>query len=193
MQAQNRDARSPETRLLNTARQLFCRDGIHATGIARVLSEANVARRTLYERFGSKENLLRAVFEREADMWFYWFDVVLPNRFTQPVERILGLFDLLRDWFASDEFYGCIFINAVAEHDKTSSWVRGLAEAHLAKVHGRIMHLTTAAGVNDPAITADQISMLIDGAIVTAMMTRRASAALIAQRTARDILAHTIS
>jgi AcrR family transcriptional regulator len=192
MQTQNVTV-DAEARLLDAARQLFCREGIHATGIARVLSHAKVARRTLYERFGSKENLLRAVFEREADMWFYWFDVQLPHRFNGPENKITGLFDLLHEWFDSGEFYGCIFINAVAEHDKTASWVRDLAEDHLSKVHGRILNMVREAGVPDPAMTADQISLLIDGAIVTAMISRNAAAATIAKKTAIDILRCAIS
>lgn len=188
MSTQDTASLSAEMRLLDAARKLFCRDGIHTTGVARVIDEASVARRTLYERYGSKENLLRAVFEREASMWYYWFDVVLPDRHSGAGEQLLGLFDILHDWFSSEDFYGCIFINAVAEHDKTTGWVREIALAHLACVNARILALVRKTGVKQPREVTDQLSMLIDGAIVSAMMTRSPVAAHTAKRTANAIL-----
>ena len=131
-------------RLLESARRLFCREGIHATGVSRLLSEAKVARRTLYESYGSKENLLRAVFDREAAMWFGWFDHSLPQHTDDPEQRLIYLFDLLEAWFASGRFFGCLFTNAVAEHDKSSSWVRDLAQEHFDRVHARIERATCA-------------------------------------------------
>lgn len=179
---------SPETRLLETAIELFCREGIHATGITAIINQAQVARRTLYERYGSKENLLRAVFKREGQRWFTWFDTTLPALSTQPQTQLLGLFDLLRDWFDSDEFYGCIFINAAAEHHKEASWVVTLAQAHLNEIRGRILSLVERAGLEEADSIADELSLLVDGAIVTAMMSRDPAGALTARRIAQQIL-----
>ena len=58
---------APHERILEVARELFCRDGIHATGIDRILAEANASKMTLYSRFGSKEALLREVLAREGE------------------------------------------------------------------------------------------------------------------------------
>ena len=71
--------KSAEEKLLLAARRLFCRAGIHATGISQILEEAGVARRSLYKHYGSKENLLKAVLDTEANMWFHWFDLDLPG------------------------------------------------------------------------------------------------------------------
>ena len=90
-------------KLLQTACRLFCKEGIHATGIARIIEESGVSRRTLYLHFGSKENLLKAVFEAEASIWFRWFDRDLPQMHCSPVERILALFDLMQNWFKSED------------------------------------------------------------------------------------------
>lgn len=171
-------------RLLDSARRLFCREGIQATGVSRLLSDAKVARRTLYESYGSKENLLRAVFEREAAMWFSWFDRDLPQHTDDPEQQLVFLFDLLEEWFAGGRFFGCLFTNAVAEHDKSSSWVRDLAQEHFDRVHARIESLATASGLRDPNGVAQQICLLIDGAIATAMVSRNAQSA----RVARSIL-----
>lgn len=175
--------------MLDTARELFCRRGIHATGITSIIQESNVARRTLYEHFGSKENLLRAVFEREGKMWFDWFDVSLPAMSADPKTQLIRLFDLLHDWFSGPGFYGCIFINAVAEHDKQLGWMAPHAHAHLKAVRERILRLAEAAAVPQPDVAADQLCLLIDGAIVSAMVSRRPDSALTAQKVALTLLA----
>lgn len=180
---------TPEAKLLATARRLFCSDGIHATGVARILKDSGVARRTLYERYGSKENLLRAVFDAEAQMWFGWFDTDLPALSSDPAAQLLGLFDLLDAWFQDSEFFGCIFVNAVAEHEKEAGWVRDTAMAHRGLVNGRLHRLLKRAGVRQPARATEKISLVIDGAIVTAMVTGEASAARLAKSIAQDILA----
>ena len=83
---------SAQEKILEASKKLFCRDGIHATGVARIIKESGVARRTLYERYGSKESLLKAVFASEADMWFRWFDGDLSRPQIAPAARVLMLF-----------------------------------------------------------------------------------------------------
>lgn len=177
-----------EQRLLLAARRLFCREGIHATGVARLLDEAGVARRTLYQRFGSKDNLLKAVFAAEAAMWYAWFDVDLPARAAGPRERVLALFDILGEWFDSDAFFGCIFLNAVAEHDKQTSWVRDIAADHREAVDARVARLLRAARICRVTATTAKLSLIVDGAIVTAMVTGDRSAATTARAIASDVL-----
>ncbi|MFJ2992979.1 TetR/AcrR family transcriptional regulator [Pandoraea sp. NPDC087047] len=179
----------PGQRLLDTARRLFCREGIHATGVARILSEAGVARRTLYENFGSKDNLLKAAFEHEAQMWFQWLDD-LPRRATDPEQQLLVLFDILQEWFSSDRFFGCLFTNAVAEHEKESSWVRDLALAHFSEVQRRIVILSRAAALAEPEAFARQFCLLVDGAIAIAMVTRKSESAGTAKTIAQCLLDH---
>ena len=179
----------PRQRLLDAARRLFCREGIHATGVARILSDAEVARRTLYENFGSKDNLLRAVFKDEAEMWFQWLND-LPARASDPEQQLLALFDVLKEWFSSDRFFGCLFTNAVGEHDKESSWVRDLALAHFAEVQRRVTLLTHDIGLARPDEFARQFCLLMDGAIATAMVTRNAESASTAKGIASCLLQH---
>lgn len=179
---------STEEKLLLTARRLFCRVGIHATGISKILEEAGVARRSLYKHYGSKENLLKAVFDTEADMWFRWFDLVLPNRECSACERVLSLFDLLEEWFGKEDFFGCVFINAVAEHEKDSGWVKNAAVAHREKINGRLRAMVAACGARDPDVVTEKLSLIIDGAIVTAMVTGSGEAAHIGRLAAEDIM-----
>jgi AcrR family transcriptional regulator len=180
--------KSTEEKLLLAARRLFCRAGIHATGITRILEEAGVARRSLYTHYGSKENLLKAVFDTEAKMWFHWFDLDLPGLKCSPRDRILALFDLLENWFAKEDFFGCVFINAVAEHEKDSRWVKDVAGAYRDQIIDRLSALVVESEAKDPEMLTQKLGLIIEGAIVTAMVTQSSQAAHIARLAAEDVL-----
>jgi AcrR family transcriptional regulator len=186
----NRNPRkgNSKKKLLQAACRLFCKEGIHATGIARIIEESGVSRRALYMHYGSKENLLKAVFEAEANMWFRWFDDDLAALKCPPRERILALFDLMRNWFDSEHFYGCVFINAVAEHDKGNSWVQEIANAHREKINAKLRAMIADSGERNPTMVTEKLSLLIDGTIVTAMVTGKGDIAHIGRLAAEDIL-----
>jgi AcrR family transcriptional regulator len=179
---------SPEERLIAAGQRLFCREGIHATGIARLLAEAGVSRKTLYERFGSKERLLHVVLEREGATWRHWFARGLEATSGTPSERLLAAFDLLDEWFQQPNFYGCAFINAVAEHDKLSMPLSELAITHRAETNRLLLDIAGQTGASEPELLVEKLSVLIDGAIVTAMITRQPEAAKHAKQAAADIL-----
>ncbi|HTJ54395.1 MAG TPA: TetR/AcrR family transcriptional regulator [Nitrosospira sp.] len=180
--------KSTEEKLLLAARRLFCQAGIHATGISRILEEAGVARRSLYTHYGSKENLLKAVLDTEASMWFHWFDLELPDLKCSARERILVLFDLLGKWFEKEDFFGCIFINAVAEHEKDSGWVKDMAGAYRYQIIARLQSLVVESGAGNADMVTQKLGLIIEGAIVTAMVTQSSKAAHIARLAAEDIL-----
>ena len=180
--------KSPEEKLLLAARRLFCQAGIHATGITRILEEAGVARQSLYTHYGSKENLLKAVLDTEASMWFQWFDLDLPALKCSPSQRILALFDLIEKWFEKEDFFGCIFVNAVAEHEKDSGWVRDMAGTYRDQIIDRLGALVMESGARNPDIVIQKLGLIIEGAIITAMVTQSSKAAHIARLAAEDVL-----
>ena len=59
--------------LVETALDLFYRNGFHATGIDRILAEAGVAKMTLYKHFRSKDDLIVAALERRDERFRAWF------------------------------------------------------------------------------------------------------------------------
>ena len=68
--------------LVETAIRLFNRDGFHATGIDTILSEAGVAKMTLYKHFKSKDDLIVAALRRRDERWMTWFRGELKRRGT---------------------------------------------------------------------------------------------------------------
>jgi len=164
-------AESPAMRLVLTATRLFNENSIHATGIDRIIAEAGVARRTLYNQFGSKEGLIRAVMQRESNAWFEWLDSELaPSAMHNPRQRITRFFALLGEWFSRSDFKGCSFINAVGEHP-LDNCVRPIAKAHRQANFEYIRGLLAGSKISNPDKVADQITILADGATVTAMVT----------------------
>lgn len=176
-------------RIIAAATRLFCQYGITAVGVDAVVAEAATAKATLYKTFGSKERLVEAVLEREGAAWRDWFLGELLKGEATPLSRLRRIFPVLRDWFGDDRFFGCPFINAVAEHDKRDDRLRQIALAHKKVVLATLSRLAAEAGAPDPDGAAHQLGLLIDGAIVAAMITRDENVALLAGETADLLLA----
>src|SRR5271169_1897105 len=166
------DDESARGRLLSAATHLFCKDGINATGIDAIIHEAGTAKTTLYKLFGSKTNLVHAVLETEGKQWREWFIAAVESGGGSAQAKLTRIFPALKDWFQQERFYGCPFINAVGEHDKDQKQLRAIAMRHKKVVLAYIERLAGEMGAADPKVLAHQLALLMDGAIVAAMVTR---------------------
>jgi AcrR family transcriptional regulator len=177
------DARAPpRERLIETARILFCRYGINSVGVDAIVDAAGTAKTTLYKLFGSKDGLVEAVLEREGSMWRTWFLGAIDGPGGSARERLDRIGPALKVWFSRDDFYGCAFINAVGESDKADDRMRSLAIAHKKIVLERLSALCAEDGDPEPEQAAHTLGLIIDGAIVMALITRDPSAAEVASR-----------
>src|ERR1700732_26107 len=166
------DDESARGRLLNAATHLFCKNGINATGIDAIIDEAGTAKTTLYKLFGSKTNLVHAVLESEGKQWREWFIGAIEAGGGDPQTKLARIFPSLKRWFGEERFYGCPFINAVAEHDKDQKQFRNIALRHKEVGLAHIEKLAGEMGAVEPESLAHQLALLIDGAIVAAMVSR---------------------
>jgi len=164
------DEESARGRLLNAATHLFCKNGINATGIDAIIDEAGTAKTTLYKLFGSKTNLVHAVLESEGKQWREWFIGAIEAGGGDPQTKLARIFPALKSWFGEERFYGCPFINAVAEHDKDQKQFRNIAMRHKKVILAHIEKLAAEMGAAEPEVLAHQLALLIDGAIVAAMV-----------------------
>jgi AcrR family transcriptional regulator len=171
------DEESARGRLLSAATHLFCKNGINATGIDAIIDEAGTAKTTLYKLFGSKTNLVHAVLESEGRQWREWFIGAIEAGGGEPQEKLARIFPALKSWFGEERFYGCPFINAVAEHDKDQKQFRSIALKHKKVVLAHIEKLAGEMGAAEPVTLAHQLALLIDGAIVAAMVSRNPAVA----------------
>lgn len=183
----------PHERIIEVARALFCRDGIHSTGIDRILSEAGASKMTLYARFGSKEALVRIVLTREGAEWRHEFFTAVNEAAADPAGRLRAVIPALRTWFEHERFYGCAFMNAAAEHAKGSAggepWLRALTAEHHGEILAFLGALATDAGYPEPGILAKQVLLVMDGAIAAMMVNGDRGVLDVADRTLAAVLA----
>jgi AcrR family transcriptional regulator len=166
------DEETARGRLLSAATRLFCKNGINATGIDAIINEAGTAKTTLYKLFGSKTNLVHAVLESEGKQWREWFIASVEAGGGSAQAKLTRIFPALKEWFREERFYGCPFINAVGEHDKDLKQFRVIAMKHKKVVLAYIEKLAGEMGAAEPEMLAHQLGILIDGAIVAAMVSR---------------------
>jgi AcrR family transcriptional regulator len=181
------DDESARGRLLSAATYLFCKNGINATGIDAIIDAAGTAKTTLYKLFGSKTNLVHAVLESEGRQWREWFIGAIETGGGDAQVKLLRIFPALKTWFGEERFYGCPFINAVGEHDKDQKQFRAIAMKHKKIVLAHIERLAAEMGAVEPAVLAHQLALLIDGAIVAAMVSRDPTVADTAGLAARSL------
>ncbi|KVC88106.1 TetR family transcriptional regulator [Burkholderia ubonensis] len=181
-------------RLLDAAEALIYSGGIHATGVDAIVKRSGAARKSFYSHFESKEALVVAALERRDERWMRWFVDATLARGKTPRTQLLGMFDVLRDWFSQPDFHGCAFLNASGEIADADDPVRIVARAHkarlLAFVRERLDALADDAGIERRALArvARQWLVLIDGAIGVALVSGDATAARDARATAELLL-----
>lgn len=180
----------PKERILDAAAKLFVRDGFHATGIDTIVTEADVAKMTLYKHFESKDALIVEVLRRGDEKWRARFEAKVEQLAQTPEQRLLAVFDALQDWFEEDDFYGCTFINASAEYSmqRDNNKVLQVAEDHSNRVGEFIYGLAVAANAKDPKQLATHLGLLMEGAIVKAVTSGQPEVAQKAKEAAKVLI-----
>ncbi|QVQ28179.1 TetR/AcrR family transcriptional regulator [Achromobacter deleyi] len=158
-----------QEKLLRATEQLIYSGGISATGMDLIVKTSGVARKTIYRLYPTKEALVAAALQARDERWMEWF-VEATTAAPTPQARLMSIFDALRAWFASEGFRGCAFINAAGEIGSADSPIRKVARLHKERLLAHVLALAQAAGVPQPQERARQLLVLIDGAIVVAMV-----------------------
>ena len=174
--------------LVDTALELFGREGYHATGIDRILARAGVAKMTLYKHFKSKDELILAVLRRRDERFRNWFMRDVERRARSPRDRLLALFDALGHWLASDGGAGCMFINASAEYARPDDPIHMAASEHLGLVLNYVRALTKSAGAKESDALADGLMLLMEGAIILSYVAGDGNAAARAKTAAEALI-----
>jgi len=160
---------TPRQRLLDAAADLFYRQGIGAVGVDLVSKAAGVSKRTLYQQFGSKDQLVAESLEARGTailgMYLPADDDGAPAR-----KQILAVFDGLRGWTASAGFRGCPFVNTATELADPGHPARRVARDYKLRLRDYFARQAERGGAEDPQRLADQLIVVFDGAIVQAVM-----------------------
>ncbi|MES9875223.1 MAG: TetR/AcrR family transcriptional regulator [Candidatus Sedimenticola sp. PURPLELP] len=167
---------SARERILRTAHNLFYRDGIRATGIDRIIEEAGVTKVTLYRHFPSKNELIKVYLEYRHELWMNWFVDALERHSINNSSIIDILVATLGEWFESDGYRGCAFINAVVEMDGVLPEFTEISKRHKEDVIEVITDLLPKSKVRSQQAQAVAIAM--DGAIFRAQLEKSPDHAL---------------
>lgn len=178
--------------LVETALKLFYRHGFHATGIDGILAEAGVAKMTLYNHFKSKDELILAALRRRDETWRHWFQRAVDRRSSTPEERLIAMFDALKEWFDGD-FSGCMFVNATAEYANSEDPIHRASAEHKRLVRQYVRSLAADAGAQDPDALAGHLCLLLEGATVSAQVTGEADSAMDAKRAAQVLIGASVT
>lgn len=152
-------------RILDTASRLFYERGIHAVGVDTIADEAGVTKRTLYNRFGSKDVLVEQYLRGRDQRWLALRTAAVDAAGPEPVDRLRAVFDASAGWSDSDGGRGCGFTNAHAEFSDPSHPVAQLVAAQKQELLDLFRGILVDAGVSDEHV-AEAVLALHEGALV---------------------------
>jgi AcrR family transcriptional regulator len=182
---------SARERLLAAADELFYENGINLVGIDRLIEHAGVAKASLYDSFGSKEELIRCYLQARSERRQARIGERMAQ-FQAPRDKILSVFDLLGETVAQPNYRGCAFQRAGAEAGAGST-IKGTCNASRAWIRREFTDLARAAGARDPESLGRQLVLLYDGAAATAHMDRDLEAPQAARALAERLLSSQIA
>jgi AcrR family transcriptional regulator len=177
-----REKPTMKERILETADRLFYLRGIRAVGVDTIAAEIGISKRTLYNHFPSKDELIAAYLERRFTR--------APASDKPPVEQILGTFDRLERGFASKGFRGCPFVNAVAELGAGDQSVKKIAVAFKESRRLWFRDLLLQLNAANAEGLATQLTLLVDGSIAQDLVRDDPSMARAAKEAARVLLSN---
>ncbi len=160
------DVRRPRERILLAARDLFHRHGIRKVGVETIAEAAGTNKMTLYRHFDSKDDLILAYLRGVAsEAETIWQDIERKNPGDGQAQ--------LRSWLAlaaeclvADE-RGCDLANAAVELTEDGHPARRLIEELKTEQRNRLAALCRSAGIAQPEVLADILTLLFDGARVS--------------------------
>src|SRR5271170_7872914 len=144
----SQDRRPARERLLTAADELFYEEGFNVVGIDRVIERAGVAKASLYDCFGSKEELIRSYLQQRHEARQLRVRERLA-RYATPRDKILAVFDSMAEAAAAPGFRGCAFARASAEARPGSS-VKAMCDVSRAWNLALFADLAQQAGADDP-------------------------------------------
>ena len=185
--ARKSDARQ---RIVETAERLFYAEGVRAVGIDRIVAESEVAKMTLYNHFDSKDDLILAVLEFRESKFDGLFENWMVRHRKAKKGSLEAFFAALRDWFKSPGFRGCMFMNSCVELADSQHAGSMFSAEHKERFHEMLQGIIAES--SSPHVAeevAPAVALLVEGAIVTALMEQSAKPADVARDAALALVA----
>jgi AcrR family transcriptional regulator len=151
-------------RLLEAAAQLTYLNGIDVTGVDAIAKQAGVTKRTLYQHFRSKEELVAAALQARDEPTIAGLRAAIDHHISRGMRPVEALFAVLTQTFAIPGFRGCAFLNAGLEMHADDHLVRPVTRSHTDARRSLIADLVRAEGIDDEWVT-DAVTLLVEGTL----------------------------
>jgi AcrR family transcriptional regulator len=183
--------KSPDARqrIVEAAERLFYAEGVRAVGIDRIIAAADVAKMSLYNHFPSKDDVILAVLQYREEKFDGMFAKWMDRHIAKGMARLDAFFAALKDWFESPGFRGCMFINARVELADPKHPASKFSACHKDRFHQMLGEIVSeSSGMKSKAVS-QAIALLVEGAIVTAVMAQSSESAAVAHDAALALVA----
>lgn len=157
-------------RVFDTAAELFYRRGIRAVGVDAIAAEAATTKMGLYRSFPSKDILVAEwLRDHDARFWQAW-DAMARKHPGDSRKQLQAAFGLLSKHVSDPAARGCPMANAAVEITDDDHPARKIIETHKSRLRARLAQLCRQAGAREPALLADQLFLLMEGAQVSIVL-----------------------
>ena len=176
-------------KLIEAGHQIFYREGFLAVGLDRLLNEVGCSKQTFYNHFDSKDHLIVAVIDEHHR----WWSSELRHRIQRAAgpdarAQILAMFDVMHEIMHDPEYHGCIFINAAVEFPQPHHPAHQSARQAKADGIALLADLAERACASDPMALAQEVDMIIEGALITHQVAPDSDSCVIARRAAETLM-----
>lgn len=174
--------------ILEVASTLFYQEGIRAIGVDTIVERSGVGKATLYRHFPTKDDLIVAYLEENDRRFWSRFNKVVTSCEGKPAEQIVALFETLIKRLLKPDFRGCPFLNARVEFPNIDHPAHKFAIKHERELQESLSHLSQQAGARDPEQLANQLMLIINGAMVSTSLLNATAIALQCKTTATYLI-----
>lgn len=179
---------SKREQLIRTAQKQFARNGFHAVGIDAILQGSGVARRTLYNHFRTKDELILAVLRYYDENFRNRMMRAVEENAHKPMDQLLEIFVFAERWFRQEDYHGCLFVAATSEYPQKDTAIRSVCREFKGSLLRYIAGLAKEAKLAHPRKVAEQLLLLFEGAIALAQINNSPVSARQAKNAARVLI-----
>ncbi len=182
-------AASTKEKLIQAGHEIFYREGFLAVGLDRLLKEVGCSKQTFYNHFESKDDLIVAVIDEHHRWWSQEIrDRIERAAGPDPRKQLMAMFNVMDDIIHSPEYRGCIYINAAVEFPQPKHPAHQSARKAKADGVALLEDLAKRAGASEPLAMAQEIDMIMEGALITHQVAPDCDIIAIARRAAETLM-----
>jgi AcrR family transcriptional regulator len=177
-------------RLVEAAIRRFYRDGFRSVGIDQVLADVGISKTAFYKHFESKEDLMLAALQMQNDWLNDTFRKMIRERGgPTAIGQLHAVLDVVEHIIESDDYQGCIFVNAAMEFPLLHEPAHIAASQNKQAIEDFVLVLAEGSGADDSHALSQELCLIMEGAYVTRQVTGNKDTVNIARRVARLVIA----